>query len=250
MEQLRKIGMTDGEVRVYSALLELGPSTTGAIVRESGISSSKVYPVLERLISMGLATYIKEGKVKIFRTTSPKRLLELIESREEEIREQKEGIKKLIPELMRRQGRRSRGHEAMVYEGYDGIRSYYNDLLKRATNGEERLVFGARTGYPIAKGVRYFFQDYHRKWSGRGLKTKIIFNSRLKGSKHARFYEDSKNTQVRYLPQFTMSSIGMHKDTIDMLVWTREGATLFVIKSKEVARTFMNYFNVLWKSAE
>jgi hypothetical protein len=34
-----------------------------------------------------------------------------------------------------------------------------------------------------------------------------------------------------------------------MLIWTKETAILFVIKSREVAKTFRDYFEVLWKTA-
>ena len=47
-ESLREIGLTEGEIRVYLALLELGDSATGAITKKQGFGS-KVYEVLDRL---------------------------------------------------------------------------------------------------------------------------------------------------------------------------------------------------------
>ena len=55
--------------------------------------------------------------------------------------------------------------------------------------------------------------------------------------------------RVRYLPQVTLSSIGIQQDMVDMLVLTKETQLAFVIKSREVARTFREYFNVLWGMA-
>ena len=100
---LRKIGLTQGEVKVYASLLELGPSSSGPIIKRSGVSSSKVYPILDRLILMGLVSYVKRGNKKVFQTTSPMKILELLEKRKEDIEEQKKEIRKVLPGLLRRQ---------------------------------------------------------------------------------------------------------------------------------------------------
>lgn len=247
---LRKIGLTEGEIRVYTSLLEIGQSSTGKIVKDARVSSSKVYPILDRLISMGLVSYIKMGNVKLFRTTSPRKLLEMLEKRNSEIEEQKKEINSILPALLLKEKKEKSSHEASVYEGYKGVKTYYNNLLKELKSGSERLVFGARSGYPIAKGAQYFFQSYHKKWIKKGLKTRLIFNEDLKKSKSVGFFSDSKLTTVRFLPQVTLSSIGIQSDTVDMLVWTKETVLVFVIRSKEVAKTFREYFEILWKSAK
>ncbi|MCX8193918.1 MAG: helix-turn-helix domain-containing protein [Candidatus Pacearchaeota archaeon] len=47
---LERIGFTLGESRYYLSLLSLGESTVGPIAKESYISISKIYDVLNRLI--------------------------------------------------------------------------------------------------------------------------------------------------------------------------------------------------------
>ena len=48
-ESLERIGLTPGESEVYEALVSLGLSSAGVITKKSGIASSKVYEVLQRL---------------------------------------------------------------------------------------------------------------------------------------------------------------------------------------------------------
>ena len=55
---LESIGMTSGEVSVYLALLDLGISSTGNIIKKSNVSSSKVYLILERLLQKGLISQV------------------------------------------------------------------------------------------------------------------------------------------------------------------------------------------------
>ena len=66
IQLLRKVGLTDGESKVYLALLELGSSTTGPIVKEADIAKSIVYQILDRLIQKGLVSYIVKEKTKYF----------------------------------------------------------------------------------------------------------------------------------------------------------------------------------------
>ena len=65
-KELMGIGLTQREVKVYLALLKLGESTTGKIIQESGISSGKIYEILEKLIGKGLASYTIKEKTKYF----------------------------------------------------------------------------------------------------------------------------------------------------------------------------------------
>ena len=63
-ELLKEIGLTPGEIKVYTALLENDLSRTGKISKLSGVHTSKVYPILDRLIEKGLVSYIIENNVK------------------------------------------------------------------------------------------------------------------------------------------------------------------------------------------
>ena len=73
--KLQKIGLTAGESKVYMALLKIGSSTTGPIVDEAKVSRSKVYHIIERLMSKGLVTSIVKTKTKYFQAADPHKLL-------------------------------------------------------------------------------------------------------------------------------------------------------------------------------
>jgi len=248
-EVLRRIGLTKGEAKVYLALLKLGQSSVGPIIKSSGISSSKVYDILDRLAKKGLLTYVEFENKKKFKITSPKKIFDMLEDRKSGIEKQEAEFSKILPNLLKMEEQRKKPYEAHIYEGYNGIKTYFTDLLAEMKRGGERLVFGARTGYPVSAPAQRFFQSYHKKWVAAGLKTRIIFNSDLCGSSSTRFFEKMKLTEVRYLPQQTLSSVGIQKESIDILIWTKETALLFVIRSREVVDSFRGYFEVLWRTA-
>jgi len=58
LSELIQLGLTSGEARIYLSLLKLGSSKVGSIVKDSRVSYSKVYDVLEGLITKGLVSYV------------------------------------------------------------------------------------------------------------------------------------------------------------------------------------------------
>lgn len=66
IQNLTSLDLTDGEARVYIALLKLGSSKVGPLVRESRVSYSKIYDVLERLALKELVSYKIIEKINTF----------------------------------------------------------------------------------------------------------------------------------------------------------------------------------------
>jgi sugar-specific transcriptional regulator TrmB len=63
---LQEVGLTKAEAKVYIALLKLGSSTIGSILRQSGLHSSVVYNFLQRLQEKGLIAYTIHDKINTF----------------------------------------------------------------------------------------------------------------------------------------------------------------------------------------
>ena len=78
---LNKAGLTEGEGKVYMALLETGQSSITEIVKKSGISTSKSYDVLNRLEEKGLVSHVIIRGVKYFKAANPERLKEILEEK-------------------------------------------------------------------------------------------------------------------------------------------------------------------------
>jgi len=81
IQELTQLGLTDGEARVYLSLLKIGSSKVGPIVRDSHVSYSKIYDVLERLSMKGLVSHVTIDEVKHFNAIEPYRLQDYIEKR-------------------------------------------------------------------------------------------------------------------------------------------------------------------------
>src|SRR3989344_4914626 len=138
---LQKIGLTEGEIRVYEALLTLGSSTSGKITKHSRISGSKVYEVLDRLMTKGLATYVTKNGVKYFEAAHPRKLMDYLVEKQQEIEKEKSAIEKIMPQLIAKQ-ESSPKSEAKIFTGWEGMKTANEDIIQTLKKGEEWLSMG------------------------------------------------------------------------------------------------------------
>ena len=99
LTDLKKIGLTEGEIKVYQALLELGETTRTQLAKKSGISPSKIYDVANRLLEKGIISSVRKNNVIHFSPADPERIKDFLKQKEEELEQEKEifqQIKKLL----------------------------------------------------------------------------------------------------------------------------------------------------------
>lgn len=243
---LKQIGLTDGEIKVYLALLEIGSSSTGKITKKSGISGSKVYEVLDRLISKGLASYIIKNNVKNFEAAGPERILDYMEEKENQIEEDKIEIQKIMPELILKQ-KEAKKSEVKVFTKWEGIKTANENIIDTLKKGEEWLSMGL-TEQP--EQWEAYFNKRQRSRAEKGILLKQLLNE-----KYTSLYKTRKKlpyTQFRLLPKnFEMpTSIEIYKNKIIIMILLKEEPMAVMIESKAVADSFKKYFYALWGIAK
>ena len=85
LEILRKIGLSNGEITLYSALLETGRAPVNKIHEKTGIERRNIYDILNKLIERGLITYIMENKRRLFQITHPTRIIGYLEEKKHDL---------------------------------------------------------------------------------------------------------------------------------------------------------------------
>ena len=240
---LEKIGLTKGEIKVYLSLLDLGSSSTGKITKSSGISGSKVYEVLDRLMNKGLVSVITKNKVKYFEATGPSRILDYLDEKENQIEKEKANIQKIIPELILKQ-KHSEKSEVKVFTGWEGIKTANEDIIRTLKKGEEWLTMGL-TEQP--KSWEIYFNKRQRFRAEKGIKLKHLLNEKYKS-----LYKKRKNlpyTEFRFFPkEFSMPmTTEIYGNKVIFMILLKEDPMAIMIESKVVSDSFRKYFFVLWK---
>jgi len=245
-EVLTRIGLTKGEISVYLALLDIGSTSTGKLIKKSGISGSKIYEVLDRLIKKGLVNFIEKNNVKHFEAASPNKILDYLDEKENQIEKEKISIKKIIPELILRQKHVSKS-EAKIYTGWEGMKTANEDIIQTLKKGEEWLSMGL-TQQPKSWEIHFNKRQQHRV--SRGIVHKCLINIKYQELYNQR--SKLPHTQYRFLPkEFEMpTSTEIYKNKVAIFILIKENPMVIVIESKEVADSFRKYFFALWDSVK
>ena len=242
-EELVKAGLTEGESKVYLALLALGPSTTGSIVGRSGVAYSNVYEILRRLMNKGLASFVVKNKTKHFQAANPANLLELLEKKENDIERQREALARLLPRLKAMQEEKPE-QEAEIFIGIKGLRTAY--LKLRSGHDKSEWLFFYIHQKEYADESDKFYASISKWFRKSGQRMRGISNMQYRGSKHIK---KSKFMEVRYAGFPIPANIDICDDEILIVSWGASPVA-FLIKSKEIAASLKEYFEDAWKMAE
>ena len=246
IKPLERIGLTKSEIRVYLALLKLGQTTAGPIVDEAKVTRSKIYDILERLKNKGLVSYITKASTKHFSAANPTNILNYLEDKEKEIHDEKKSIKEILPELLLQQTLAKKKKIAEIFIGIKGMQNAFNVFVEEFNSKDTYYAFGAAKGDDV-KQIQLFFTRLHQQRLKKKVKSKIIFNESSRGL--FKFQERSKLVEARYLLSSTPAGINIYKDYTIISILNKEPIT-FLIRNKETADSFKEYFKVMWKLAK
>ncbi len=242
---LEEIGLSKNEAKVYFALLEFDQATATPLIRKAGIPYSKIYPTLDKLIKKGLVSFVIKNNVKNFQASSPRNILEFIKEKEERLKEQKINVEKLIPLIEMKKKNENQKQEAIVYEGIDGIKVAFNQILLLTNPNRPYFVF--TLGEELARSeLKHFFRDYHKKRVERKIKVELIASKKIRQifAKHHQF----QYMKVRYTSLSLPTGIFIFSDYVMTVVWG-DKPTAFVIKSLPNAERYKLFFKEVWGKA-
>jgi sugar-specific transcriptional regulator TrmB len=243
VDQLIDVGLTPGEAKVYLAMIHIGPSRVGKIVEISGVSQSKIYNVLDRLILKGLASYNLQDNIKYFQSLEPSRLHEYIQRKEDEVRRQKEALTQIISDLSKNVNAAKRS-TSEIFMGERSLRSAYMTLLSDSKRGDILRYFYP---YPNAhENASPFYSRFYKYQKSKGLVERGIVNSDFKNSQH--FKEIPKDVKLRHVNFPLPGTIDIFADKLLIIDW--KTITGILITSSEIAGIFVDYFDSIWKIAQ
>lgn len=240
---LEKIGFTKNDKKVYLILLEIGSSTISDLTKKANLHRSYIYDILDKLINLGLVSFTIKNNKKHFNAESPERILKILEEREQEINQDKLEIKKILPELAKKQKTALENQNAKIFLGKQGIKSVLEDILKTK---KDFVSFGAEGKFKDI--FKWYFDNWQKRRIKMKIKYSIIYNNKLQGKRPTK---EQKLIQIRFLPEkyeFPATTI-IYGNNVAIIIWD-ENPICFVLESKKVAKSFKNYFEILWKIAK
>ena len=126
--------------------------------------------LLDSLIQKGLISTIDKEGIKIFHSSSPKELLNILEQK-------KEKIKLIIPELEKYQQKSQIKYKAEIFEGINGVKTVTNDIISKKNetiNGANARDFAPFPATPSMRPIKASIIDSNITCSREGFPEYVI----------------------------------------------------------------------------
>ena len=241
INQLKSLGLSDNEAKVYMAMLELGSATVLEISAKAGVNRPTTYVQIESLKRMGLASTQTKGKKQLFIAESPEQLKSMIDRQKIELEQKKEEFQKLLPELTNLFNLSDSKPQVRFFEGKEGLLKMHSELLR--TDVREVVSFSS------TDSVMKVFPNYPKTLSlkrvQRGIRSRLIYTCKEPVMQRR---DEEMLRETKYLPpdKFPFKSdIAVYGDNIG--ISALEGKVVgVIITHKELANSFRALFNLLW----
>ena len=242
---LRQLGLSDKEAKVYLAVLELGPSTAIQVAQRSEVNRPTAYVQIQSLMKLGLMSSHTKGKKTYFAAEPPERLRELVRKSQIEIEKQSKRLKEILPELQGIFENAQERPKMRFYDGKEGVKAIHDDIFK--VKNQEILTIYSFDFY------KNFFTKEDRK-DFESIRQARKITARSLYTREAGPFEDPPppTIQDHVVPanKFLLSaSIDIYGDKI--AAHALKGKVVgVIIESKYIADTMRSVFNLAWEAAE
>ncbi len=240
--ELKKLGLSEKEIRVYLALLELGEASVQKISQKSKVNRATTYVILEGLAKKSLVSEIeKEGKT-LYSAQDPEFLFNLFKFQEREIKEKEAEFKKVLPELKAIFNLAPQKPKVRFFEGKEGLLAIQEDILKeKDTEINEFYSADDISRIFSAEEVKGFV----KRRSAQKLKAKAFY-TRSAGP----ISKENLPTQseMKFMPQ---EQYPLHVDIIIYgdkigLISLKEPLMGVIIENEGLASALRSIFKMLW----
>lgn len=241
-DNLKTLGLTDNEIKIYLAILKLGKTTGTQIRKSTGITNSRVYAAIDSLLSKGLITYEKHPTGKVYGALDPSVIKEYVVDRMKKLEES-------IPILKSMQNIDQKSTDTAVFEGFHGFKSAMLQMTQECPVGETVYIIGfSNQAYKNSK-LAALLRDVNKISVRKKHKFKMILDNRKNSFFKQR--KEEKISEIKFMEKGFESpaAIDIFQDKVYILMWDEEPYA-FYLKNAAIAQGFKTYFEFLWNMAK
>lgn len=251
---LNQTGLEESEAKVYTALLELGPSSVSEITKKAGITRTLGYHVLEKLGLYGLVDQASgKGKKIIYSAKHPRYLLQRAKNKKNQLERQLKKVEQKIPELI---SLYNIAEKPIIryQEGLEGLKNIYSETLESKT---EILSIADIEGWDVPD-LSKWGKDYNRERSKRKIHEKMLMldtkTSRdwMKDYRGSFTYTHYRWIKPEQLPQIAdfKGEINVYENKVVIALLKKPNRMGIAIESEVLANILKSLFELAWQAGE
>jgi len=246
MDALKKIGLTEYEIKIYETLIQIGVSSANKISEKSKVPQTAVYPNLKSLVSKRLVQKI-DGEVSLFSAISPERgIKEFVLKQNEELSNNEKKAIGYLKNLSKIKNELEKKEPVIFSHGRSISISIYLDACRRAKKSYYIL------GWKLKKiSDKYMFLKELKKIVKKGVDVKIILTGDMEKNFDLIKDYQTEGILVRYLPLESFSIFIMDAEECKITLKNKDLDERYNVQilDKDLAKTMNDYFLEKWKES-
>jgi len=243
LNQLKNLGLTENEAKVYLAMLELGPAAVLEISAKAGVNRPTAYVQIESLKKMGLVSTQSKGNKTLFVAESPSQLEFILDKEQKLLESRKQELASVLPDLTSMFNLSDSKPIVRYFEGKEGLVKMQDEFLKKKPNE----IVGITSFDDVLKVFPRQFESYTPERVKRKIHSRVIYTSSegpFLAESDQKMLRQSKYVKPGDLPFNADITIFGDAVAIAALKGKLYGA---IIEHQEIANSFKGLFEFAWK---
>ena len=237
---LHEYGLSEKEAKIYISLLSIGSCTVNILSKKTGLVRTTTYDILKSLKDKGLVSCIVHNKIICFQATAPEKLIQILD-------EKKQKINSILPMLNNLHVEISNQPSVELYEGKEGIKSIYQDVLD-----EKKPLSAFSNTHYIFNVLPFFVPNFIKNRVKRNIRLRLLNEKTKESVKLMKKKDREELRETRFIPELKSMAITeyIYGDKVAILSTNPDDPFGILIRNKDYAKTQRLLFDLLWERAE
>jgi sugar-specific transcriptional regulator TrmB len=245
-----KLGLDQEVADIYLALYAQGPQTISELSRSSGVERTRIYRLIDTLLSSNLIEVESHYKRGVIKAAPIANLNILISQREQELRSLQDELG-LIEQVLSRNSISSPSTRVQFYKGPEGVKQMYWNETKAKTE----VISLLHQNMQIKTNSR-FFERWVAKCNEQNLSFKGIVSDQFLASQK-QWYDSHSNEKLAHWEQRHISKdvfdiqhgMIVYDNVVAYFNWKDHEIFGVEIYNEEIAGSQRQLFALLWDKA-
>lgn len=246
-EDLKKLGLSWNETKVYLSLVKIGETPVGGIINDLKVHRQIIYNALDELEKRNMVIKTLRNKVNHYKIADPEIIVD-------NIKQQELIASRLSRRIQEELKTEKKEQEINVIQGKENIRRYFiNKYKEMPISSTLYLMHTEAKKFQEVMGEEFLLKTYDKLRAGRKIHSKNLTSENYR--EEIEKYNKNLNQEFRenrYLPYELSNpvSTSIWEDSIHLQSFQGKTPFIIEIKNKELRDSYMGHFNFLWEIAK
>jgi len=232
-EELRKLGFTNNEIKVYVLLCKYESLSGNEVARKVALNRSVAYTTLNSLVKKAMVSVIKKNSRKAFSVSNPEILLNPIKEKESLAR-------RVIERVNNTRKISSKEDSVEVYEGVQATKKIYNLFMSH----ENEIIYTTGGSGKMFARHKIHFEHYKKIVERRNIIIRTLISNDYPKKE---YWQTMKNWHAKYIDvPVNNASVSIVRDHVVFHSYEDEPYVI-VISNPAIANLMRAYFSRFWE---